>query len=508
MKLMKVSRRLLVAVAAASVIAIAAIGGGTAAAASNCSPSAIQIYRMQQNLHASSALVQCGVVPGGNPSASSAGGADPFLLGGTDINLITGTQTLPHLTQSEDMIWAQGKRIVVNYNDSSGDAGSPFFYSGASVSTDSGATFTRLSPQPFTGHGNNYGDPIVVYNKNLGKWFAGDLADGDCGAAIGIGMWQSTNATTWTTAPCAHVNASGGGDDRESMAVDNRSTSAHYGRMYIAWNNFSTPNADLVISHSDNGTTWSSPVTLASNASVFTRDTGVTVTPNGTVLAYALSETSEGSAKDYPVFRSTNGGTSFSPAINMASAQAAPGRTGGGACAGFQNIPPIWRYEGNGQLAAGKGGIVGYDYTRHDAGDQGNIYFVRSTNNGSTWSAPVKLNTDAGTRAQWMPALAETSAGHIVASWYDRRNTTNNDYQRFARVSNDGGVTWGANQRVSDVTIKQPLQPDPLVQACYAGDYNLDYANGTNVLDAWTDGRVAVGGKHQQDVFYDTIPVP
>jgi Neuraminidase (sialidase) len=172
----------------------------------------------------------------------------------------------------------------------------------------------------------------------------------------------------------------------------------------------------------------------------------------------------------------------------------------------LQNIPPIWRYEGNGQLAAGSGSTVGYDYTRRDGGDLGNIYFVRSTDNGKTWSAPVKLNDDSGSRAQWMPALAETSAGHLVATWYDRRNTTNDDYQRFASVSIDGGVTWGPNEKVSDVTIKQPKQPDPFVQACYAGDYNLDFAKSTSVLDAWTDGRVAISGTNQQDVFYDTLP--
>jgi hypothetical protein len=181
--------------------------------------------------------------------------------------------------------------------------------------------------------------------------------------------------------------------------------------MYVAFNDFSTASADLVITHSDNGTNWSSPVTLASNATVFTRGTGVTVTPKGTVLAYGLSETSESSAKDYPVFRSTNGGESFSAAIEMAPSQAPPGQFGGGDCAGFQNIPPIWRYEGNGQLAAGSGDTVGYDYTRGDGADQG-IYFVRSTNDGKSWSAPVRLNDDSGAGTQWMPALAETSRFH------------------------------------------------------------------------------------------------
>src|SRR2546425_294210 len=103
-----------------------------------------------------------------------------------------------------------------------------------SVSTDGGVTFTRLNPSPFTnGHGTNYGDPIVVYNARLVKWFAGDLATG-CGGQ-GIGLWTSLDGLTWRKGKCAH---NGSSDDRESMWVDNNPTSPFYGRMYISWNDF------------------------------------------------------------------------------------------------------------------------------------------------------------------------------------------------------------------------------------------------------------------------------
>ena len=109
--------------------------------------------------------------------------------------------------------------VVVNYNDHITDNS----YSGASYSTDGGATFTEIHPPPFaTGHGTNYGDPIVVYNQKLGKWFAGDLVTG-CGGQ-GIGLWTSPDGINWTAGACAH---NGGGDDRESMWVDNDPSSAH-----------------------------------------------------------------------------------------------------------------------------------------------------------------------------------------------------------------------------------------------------------------------------------------
>jgi Divergent InlB B-repeat domain len=475
----------------------------------NCAKQDFGALRREQNLRASMILVECGKAPGGHRLSSASGGADTtkaFALGGGDVDLITGGETYPRVTQSEDMVWGQGNTVVATYNDSSG---APSNFGGASVSTDGGHTFTRLLPSPFTGHGSNFGDPTVVFDAVLGKWFAGFLATGDCrsgGSAVGIGMWQSTNGTTWTAAPCAHVGT-GNGDDRDALGVDDNPSSPHFGRMYMVWNNFGSAAAPLVGSFSDNGSTWSAPIAIDPNITSFTRATGVSVAADGTVLVYGLNETSQGSAKTYKVFRSTDGGVTYGAGINMAAGQTAPGQTGGSsACAGDQNIPPIWRYEGNGQLATGPNGTVGYDYTRGDPGDQGNIYFVRSTDNGQTWGAPLRLNGDAGTRAQWMPALAETASGRLVATWYDRRNTTNDDYERFGRVSTDGGATWGPEQTVSDQVIPQPAQPDPNVQACYAGDYNLNFTLGNSVLDAWTDGRVAINSTQQQDVFLDAVP--
>ena len=77
-------------------------------------------------------------------------------------------------------------------------------YSGLSYSTDNGVTWHASQPL-CTGHGTNFGDPIVVYNAHLGTWFAGDLATG-CGGQ-GIGLWTSPDGVTWTTGACASTPA-------------------------------------------------------------------------------------------------------------------------------------------------------------------------------------------------------------------------------------------------------------------------------------------------------------
>jgi sugar lactone lactonase YvrE len=475
----------------------------------------------QMNLHASAILVKCGVAPGGSSAGTPASSlATPSLsFSGSDVDVITGTETYPHVTQAESFVWSHGSTVVVNYNDGRGDAENPPNYSGVSVSKDGGATFTRLgsTSSPFTGHVGNYGDPIVVYNAKLGKWFAGDLVGGagtgTCitgTEALGIGLWTSTNGETWTVGACAHVGSGNfeEGDDRESMWVDDNASSPHYGRMYISFNNFSVGKGALEVVHSDDGVTWSAPVALTSS---FRRDVQLTGSPgsDGTVFIVGQEENEGGVGKtgqqNY-MYRSTNGGetwtsTTMGPTFTM------PGNT---SCTRyFPGIYPIWRGTGWGQPAVGPGGVVQYVYAAHGEGsDESDILYVRSTNNGETWSAPVRLSTDSTGKAQWMPSLRVTPGGVVEATWYDRRNSTNGEnYQRFARVSTNDGATWGPDEPLSTVLIPQPTQPDPYIQACYAGDYNYTTANSNTGFDTWTDGREPIEGHQTEKVFFHSIPL-
>ena len=442
----------------------------------------------QTNLHASAVLVACGLTPGG--AADTSGGASPAFGGGANVDVITGTEVYPHVTQSEDQVWVHGSTVVVNYNDS---ATAPTNYSGTSVSTDGGATFTRLLPAPFAlGHGTNFGDPIVVYNEKLAKWFAGDLVTG-CGGQ-GMGLWTSTDGSSWVTGACLH---SGTDDDRESMYVDNNPASPHYGRMYVSWNDFSPArNGALLATYSDNGTAWSAPATL--NAG-FIRNTQLTVGPDGTVFVPAMNEFGGGfNPRSNVMYRSTDGGVSWSSQISMGASFAAPGDTVQGYFAGFK---PIWRAMGWGEAAVCPGGKLVSVYYQHGAGgDAGDIYVVRSANNGLAWGAPARIDGSSNVSSQWMPSIA-ASGQTVFVAWYDRRNSTDTvNYERWGRTSQDCGVTWSAPQPVSDVLIPQPAQPDPNVQSFYAGDYMRDVILGEYAYDAWTDGRKKVANVNQQDV--------
>src|SRR5437588_6001731 len=96
------------------------------------------------------------------------------------------------------------------------------------------------------------------------------VLDGMLGSSIGL--WSSTDGITWSSMGgnppqplCTHIGEGGAGDDRESMWVDNTSSSLHYGRIYVSWNDTGTSPPSLRASYSDDGVIWSSPYTLVTD---------------------------------------------------------------------------------------------------------------------------------------------------------------------------------------------------------------------------------------------------
>src|SRR6266446_2760071 len=193
----------------------------------DCSKIYEQGIDKQDNLGAGLIMIACGLAKGGLAPAGDTSGSRtlsrliynllpaPLFIGGPDVDVILPDGPFPKVTQSESVAWGGPNNTwVVNYNDG---RTSPSCYSGLSYSTDNGATWHAGQPL-CSGHGTNYGDPILVYNAALGMWFAGDLATG-CGGQ-GIGLWTSSDGITWTTGACA-VNLPSGAADRDSIWVDN-----------------------------------------------------------------------------------------------------------------------------------------------------------------------------------------------------------------------------------------------------------------------------------------------
>ena len=478
----------------------------------------------QDNMRAGATLVECGIIPGGSGANATGDAVEGLPDGPPNVQVSNRSCTnAQSCTKSESFVWAStkdnGMTVVTNYNDHNGAN-----YSGVSYSLDGGQTFTQILPPPFaTGHGENFGDPIVVYNAKLDKWFAGDLVTG-CGGQ-GIGLWTSPDGVTWSVGACAH---NGSSDDRESFWVDNEPTSQVYGRMYISWNDFAVGGGALSVIHSDDGVTWTAPTRINGG---FIRDVQVTGTPPGvlksnnivantpksTVFVASMDEGGGGFAtRQNIIYRSTDGGLSWTNS-NTGPRFAAAGDV---SCGYFVAVAPIWRHMGWGEPGVGPSNVVHYVYAGAGTnGDHGDIFYVRSTDNGMTWSAPIQLNEDADAqfKTEWMPSLSVNQSGKVTVSWYDRSQATTAcnvatdpgcSYNRYVRQSADNGKTWQPSFAVSTVLIDQPQQQDTGVQSCYAGDYDYNTALHGTAYITWTDGRVSVGGIHVQNVEFAEVPEP
>ena len=80
-----------------------------------------------------------------------------------------------------------------------------------------------------------------------------------------------------------------------------------------------------------------------------------------------------------------------------------------------------------------------------------NIFTRFSDNDGTTWSSPVRVNTDAGTNSQFFSKIAlDPTTGNIAVVWYDARNSaSNNRVELWGTVSTDGGATFLPEVKIS-----------------------------------------------------------
>ncbi len=471
-----------------------------------------------ENFRAGAILIFCGGAQGSSVSGRRSFTQftkellSPLTFGTTDVDLITGTQDSSHSTQSET--FTQGNpdnplQIVVAYNDSRGPN-----LSGASVSTD---RLTRANGQsPFD---NTFGDPVILYNRSSRTWFTAWL-DAGCGSQ-GIGGYKSTtpwDPNSWTHY-CIHT---GTFDDRESGWTDANPSSPFYGRMYVSWNDFARGGGALFVRYStDNGLTWTNERQIASGTP-FVRNVQIIgdLVTNDVYIA-GMDEGGGGFPHNNAnlIFRSTDGGNTWTNTYTGPTFPG-PGRID---CPGFYSYfacmypdnGGYWRHMGWGEPAA-LNGVVHLVYAAHGNGsDAGDVFYIRSTDRGQTFSAPLQLNTDSSTRAQWQPSLSVAQDGTLLATWYDERESiscTLGDpgvpcYRIWARKSTDNGATWSPDDTFSDVVSPLPAQPDIGVVPVYAGDY--DYASSmlTQHLHAWVDGRVSINSQSQQDAFFDKEPI-
>jgi hypothetical protein len=150
------------------------------------------------------------------------------------------------------------------------------------------------------------------------------------------------------------------------------------------------------------------------------------------------------------------------------------------------------------------------------------LKFMRSSDNGKTWSEPVKVN-DVEPASHWgcctfEPRMSVAPNGRIDVAWYDHRNdpaydptqTRVGNQNRFQDVyysySTDGGRSWAPNVKVTDRLIDRKL-------GVHSGNYGLKGPIGLASSDlgafiAWDDTRNSVGDTQAQDIYFSRVRFP
>jgi hypothetical protein len=107
------------------------------------------------------------------------------------------------------------------------------------------------------------------------------------------------------------------------------------------------------------------------------------------------------------------------------------------------------------------------------------IFLIRSTNGGKSWSEPKRINQDGAGAHQYFPWLAvDQQTGHLYAVYYDRRGCEGNDTNVYVAWSTDGGQTFRERRVNRDVI--------PMTVSGFFGDYNNIAAESGLIVPIWT----------------------
>jgi hypothetical protein len=422
------------------------------------------------------------------------------------VNNPTQDQPFSFFTQSETTNIAFGNTIVVGYNDSESFnfAGSSSKFTGFSVSTDGGNTFTDEGTLPTNPNGD-LGDPVLARDNSTGTIYFATLAFSSFSGTPAIQVFRSTDGGNTFLAPTNAAPGLPSSDfpDKDWLTVDNFAGTGQH-NVYVTFTDFGFHPTNLSFTKStDGGGTWgpSGGTTLATGN---VQGSYVTVGPDHTVYVFWLDGNN---ANERILMRkSTDQGATFAPAVTVATLLT-HGTDGDLGLGGFRSnaFPHVAVNPVNGDL------YVAYN-DRTSGVDRANIYFTQSTDGGASWSSPVQVNDDATLTDQYQPVIAVKPNGtQLFMGWYDRRLDLNNFLiDTFGAVANVNtathAVTFEPNFRITTQSFRPVFGVDFVVNSSYMGDYDTASADNTNFYFTWGDNRLqTTGGVFNPDVRFSRL---
>ena len=182
--------------------------------------------------------------------------------------------------------------------------------------------------------------------------------------------------------------------------------------------------------------------------------------------------------------------------------------------AGAQGIM-VWTAPSNGTYyfrmfwvsGAGTGGYAVHTGVANAGAEPGRDHrdvMVKRSDNGTTWSGPSRVNDDLARYDDWLPEVIVGSDGCPYVTWFDWRDdnlTCAGRSHIYVSRSGDGGATWVANERVSDVTSDWTSTFTNI--APNQGDYSHMAAGVRTVAWTWADVRNGDADAYAAKLYVD-----
>ena len=431
-------------------------------------------------------------------------------------------------TQSETSIAVLGRNVAIGYNDSQQSllfTTQGTSLSGYAYSRDGGRTFTDGGALPNRPGYVNFGDPWLTSDR-AGRMYYATLA-GTPNFNLGVSVARSTNGGRSWTDP---VQVSPGDPpvefyigDKPAMTAGRSSAQPRRDVLYVAWDDlffgFEDAFTGLPVARStDGGRTWT--VAYAARHSLFAEGCSFTqylgaqpiVDPANATLYVAAERfqiddpNCEGGdlVTSQVIFKSTDGGRSFGPAVKIADITpagttetvAGPAILLGPGKAMRTAEFPVLAFHRNALYVAWNEGRGGHSHLR----------LASSTNQAASW----RLRWLTGGNAdEAQPALSGDREGlHVL--FYSIAPTRPNRLIDVAVLDSTDGATFSA-RRVSNRSFPGVLniqQFDPLIAPYYMGDYIANVSDGRRQYFAWGDNRDQVhnwlypSGRHDPNVYF------
>lgn len=350
---------------------------------------------------------------------------------------------------------------------------SNFRQAGFGFTSNGGATWTtgKISAGVFRS------DPVLD-TDGLGHFAYNSLRQ-----TLNSDVFESFNGTTWSAAVAAY------GGDKQWMKID-RGLNNFYQSWSTASNNYAPNTFNKSI---DDGASFGAPDSIPNMPIWGTLD----VTLDHTLYLVGLGDNA--AICDVCVERSTD---AQKPALTAPTFSYRNVDLGGSIQTGGPNpaglLGQLWiAVDRSNTPRSGWVYLLASVATPTDPVD---IHFVRSTDDGQTWSAPVRVNDDPiGNRAfQWFGTMSVAPSGRIDAVWNDTRASADSTISAlYYSYSLDGGFHWSTNVQVTPTWSSVVGWPNQQK----IGDYYTSVSDNAGVDVAYA--ATFHGG---QDVYYLRIP--